>query len=146
MKDIQDCIDEIDQSGSLRLVQDFQALIGMSLEAKYSMKNFQECTNKIGKSGSTLFTTINLIAGFWQMILQPKVRLYTAFTVPSKGQFQWVTTPMGLLGAPASFQRLMENVVEDIHNTQVCIDDLLCHSANHPEHPDLLDQILALLT
>ena len=75
------------------------------------------------------------------MILHPKARQYTAFTVPGKGQFQWVTTPMGLLGAPASFQRLMEKVVEDIQNTQVYIDDLLCHSAEHPEHLDLLDQV-----
>ena len=49
---------------------------------------------------------------------------------------------MGLLGAPASFQRLMEKVVEDIHITQVYI----CHSADHPEHLDLLDQVLARLT
>ena len=80
------------------------------------------------------------------MILQPKARQYTAFTVPGKGQCQWVTTPMGLLGAPASFQRLMEKVVEDIHNTQVYIDDLLCHSADRPEQLVLLDQVLARLT
>ena len=52
---------------------------------------------------------------------------------------------MGLLGAPASFQRLMEKVVKDIHNTQVYIEDLLCHSADHPEHLDHLDQALARL-
>ena len=76
------------------------------------MKDAQECIDEIGQSGSTLFTTNDLTAGF--------------FSGPGKGQFQWVTTPMGLLGAPASFQRLMEKVVEDIHNTQVYINDLLC--------------------
>ena len=72
------------------------------------------------------------------MILQPEAHQYTAFTVFGKGQFQWVTTPMGFLGAPARFQMLMEKVVEDIHNTQVYIDDLLCHSAEQPEHRNLL--------
>ena len=134
------------KNGSLRLVQDFPALNAKSLEDKYSLKDVQECIDEIGQSGSTLFTTIDLTAGFWQMILHPKARQYTAFTVPGKGQFQWVTTPMGLLGAPASFQRLMEKVVEDIQNTQVYIDDLLCHSAEHPEHLDLLDQVLARLS
>ena len=81
------------------------------------MKDVQECINEIGQFGSTLFTMIDLTAEFWQMILQMKAPQYTTFTVPGKGQFQVVT--MGLLGAPASFQRLMENVVEDIHSTQV---------------------------
>ena len=91
-------------------------------------------------------TTIAITAGFWQMILQRKARQNTPFTVPGKGQFLWVTMPLGLLGSPASFQRLIEKVVEDIHNTQVYIDDLLCHSANRPEQLVLLDQVLARLT
>ena len=104
------------------------------------------CIDEIGQTRSTLFDRTNLRAGFWQMILQPKARQYTAFTVPCKGQFQWVTTPMELVGAPASCQRLMEKVAEDIHNTQVYIDDLLCHSTVHPEHLDLLDQVLVRLS
>ena len=110
------------------------------MEDKYSMKDVQECIDEIGQSGSTLFTMIDLTARFWQMILQPKARQYTAFTVPGQGQCQWVTTPMGLLGAPGSFQRLMEKVVEDIHKTQVYIDDLLCHSADHWEGLSMEDR------
>ena len=75
------------------------------------MKDVQECIDEIGQSGSTLFPTIDLTAEFWQMILQPKVCKYTTFTMPGKGQFQWVTTPM--------FSEDHGKVVEDIHNTQV---------------------------
>jgi hypothetical protein len=35
---------------------------------------------------------------------------------------------MGLLGSPASFQRLMEAVVAGLSNIIVYIDDLLLHS------------------
>jgi hypothetical protein len=134
------------KNGGIRLVQDFRALNAKSMEDKYSMKDVQECIDEIGQSGSSLFTTIDLTAGFWQMILKPQVRHYTAFTVPGKGQFMWRATPMGLLGAPASFQRLMEKVVEDIRNTLVYIDDLLLHSSQHPDHLKLLDQVLARLS
>ena len=133
------------KDGRLRIVQDFRALNAKTLEDKYSMKDISECINEIGQSGSSLFTTIDLTAGFWQLLLKPSSRPYTAFTVPGKGQFQWVTTPMGLLGAPASFQRLMEKVVQDIRNVLVYIDDLLLHSAKHPEHLKLLDQVLGRL-
>ena len=85
------------------------------------------------------------MAGFWQMILHPRARPYTAFTVPGMGQFQWVTSPMGLLGCPASFQRLMETVVNGISNVIVYIDDLLVHSATHEEHLTTLDKVLKRL-
>jgi hypothetical protein len=79
------------------------------------------------------------------MILHPRARPYTAFTVPGMGQFQWVTSPMGLLGCPASFQRLMETVVKGLANVIVYIDDLLVHSPTHLEHITALDQVLQCL-
>jgi hypothetical protein len=66
---------------------------------------------------------IDLTAGFWQMILHPRARPYITFTVPGMVQFQWVTSPMSLLGCPASFQCLMETVVNGISNMNVYIDD-----------------------
>ncbi len=57
-----------------------------------------------------------------------------AFTIPVKGQFQWVASPMGLLGCPTSFQRLMETVLRNINNVLVYIDDILLHTATHDKH------------
>ncbi len=130
------------KDGGARLVQDFRALNNQSYTDKYSMKDVSECIGKIGRSGSNIFSTIDLTASFWQMILHPRARPNTAFTVPSMGQFQWVTSPMGLLGCPASFQHLMETVVNGLANVIVYIDDLLVHSATHPEHIIALDQVL----
>ncbi len=130
------------KDGNVRLVQDFHALNNQSYTDKYSMKDVSECIGEIGQSGSTIFSTIDLTAGFWQMILHPRARPYTAFTVPGMGQFQWVTSPMGLLGCPASFQRLMETVVNNIENIIVYIDDLLVHSASHEEHIVTLSKVL----
>jgi Reverse transcriptase (RNA-dependent DNA polymerase) len=91
------------------------------------MKDISECIGEIVQLGSTIFSTIDLTASFWQMILHPWARTYTAFTVPAMGQFQWVPSPMGLLGCPASFQRLMKAVVNGISNVIIYIDDLLVH-------------------
>jgi hypothetical protein len=79
------------------------------------------------------------------MILHPRARPYTAFTVPGMVQFQWVTSPMGLLGCPANFQCLMETVVTNIASVMVYIDDLLVHSASHEEHILTLSQVLQCL-
>ena len=133
------------KNGGVRLVQDFRALNAASHIDKYSMRDVNECISEVGRSGSTIFTTIDLTAGFWQMVLHPRSRPYTSFSIPGKGQFQWVCSPQGTLGSPASFQRLMETVVKGIANVLVYIDDLLLHSENHHSHIDLLDQVLRRL-
>jgi len=133
------------KNGGVRLVQDFRALNAQSHIDKYSMKDISECIGEIGKANSTIFSTLDLTGGFWQMLLHPKSRPFTAFTVPGQGQFQWVTSPMGLLGCPASFQRLMETVVKGIDNVVVYIDDLLLHSDSHDRQLQLLDQLLERL-
>jgi Reverse transcriptase (RNA-dependent DNA polymerase) len=62
------------------------------------------------------------------MKLDEKSQPLTTFTIPGKGQFQWVTSPMGLLGCPASFQQLMEGVLRNLQKIIIYIDDLLIHS------------------
>jgi len=127
----------------LRIVQDFRELNQNSHIDKYSMKEITECIGDIGRANSTIFTTLDLTSGFWQMQLDEDSQKLTAFTIPSKGQFHWITSPMGLLGCPASFQRLMEGVLRDIPNVLVYIDDLLVHTDSHDKHLQVLDQGLA---
>ena len=62
-----------------------------------------------------------------------------------KNKFMWVMLPMGLLGAPSSFQRLMETVVQGIKIFIVYVDNLLVHSAMHQTHIKLLNELLAWL-
>ena len=133
------------KDGGLRMVQDFRALNAQTHVDKYSMKDVNECIGDIGRSGSTIFSTLDLTSGFWQMVLHPKSREFTAFTVAGQGQYQWVTSPMGLLGCPSSFQRLMETVVAGMPNVLVYIDDLLVHSCTHEDHLAQLNQLLQRL-
>jgi hypothetical protein len=100
------------KDGSLRIVQDFRELNKHSYMDKYSMKEINECIGDIGRAKSTIFTTLDLTSGFWQLPLEEHSRPPTAFTTPELGQFEWVTSPMGLLGCPASFQTLMEMISE----------------------------------
>ena len=104
------------------------------------MRDVTECVGEIGRSGSTIFSALDLTAGFWQMLLETSSRPYTVFTVPGQGQFQWVTLPMGLLGCPASFQRMMEAIVKGLEGIIVYIDNLLVHSDTHEKQIDILEK------
>ena len=129
------------KDGGLRIVQDLRKLNAQTHEDKYSMKDISECIGEIGRSNSIYYSTIDLTSGFWQMMLEPHCREYTAFTVPGMGQYEWVSAPMGLHGMPASFQRLMEAVMQGIPNVLVYIDDLLIHSKTHEEHLETLNLV-----
>ena len=109
------------------------------------MKEISECIGDIGRANSSIFTTLDLTSGFWQMPLHPQDSHFTAFTVPGRGQFEWLTSPMGLLGCPASFQRLMEAAMLGIAKVIVYIDDLLIHAATHDEQLEILSAVLGRL-
>ena len=129
----------------LRIVQDFRELNQHCHIDKYSMKEINDCIGDIGRAGSTIFSTLDLTSGFWQMPLAPEDANKTAFTIPGKGQFEWITSPMGLLGCPASFQRLMEKVMRDLKNVIIYIDDILTHTKTHEEQLQLLEQVFLRL-
>jgi len=97
------------------------------------MKEITECIGDTGRANSTIFSTLDLTSGFWQMQLDEQSQPLTAFTIPGKGQYHWVTSPMGLLSCLASFQWLMEMVLRHIQNVLVYIDNVLLHTATHDE-------------
>ena len=122
------------KDGSPRYVLDFRKLNECSHTDKYSMKTVDECIGDIGRSGSSIFSTLDLSSGFWQLPLDPSSQKLTAFTVQNLGQFQWTRTSQGLHSAPSQYQRLMELVVKGLDNIIVYIDDLLVHNSDHIQH------------
>jgi hypothetical protein len=81
------------QGQGLRIVQDFQQLNQHSHIDKYSMMEINGCIGDISTAKSFIFKTLDLTSGFWQMKLDPESQHLTAFTIPSKGQFHWITSP-----------------------------------------------------
>jgi hypothetical protein len=70
------------KDGSLRVVQDFRELNAKSMDDRCSMKEVNESIGDIGRAGSTIFSTLDLTSGFWQMPLEKQSQHLTAFTVP----------------------------------------------------------------
>ena len=122
------------KDGTFRFVLDYRALNENSLDDRYTMKDVGECIGEIGRAGSTIFSTMDLTSGFWQLPLEQQSRGCTAFTCPGKGQFQYNVLSMGLKGGPGSFQRMMELAMVNLNDVIVYIDDLLLHSKTHQQH------------
>ena len=62
----------------------------------------------------------------------------TAFVTPF-GQFEFNVMPFGLQGAPSTFQRMMDNVLQGLEDWSVAyIDDVVVHGATWSEHMSAL--------
>ena len=121
------------KDGSLRPVLDFRGVNEKSFCDKYAQREVQDCLDELGRSQSKIFSGLDLTAGFWQLPLSEDSQEFTAFTIPGRGSFMWLMTPMGLLGSPASFGRMMEYVMRGL-SAIVYQDDVLIHSKTHEEH------------
>ena len=57
-------------------------------------------------------TTIDMTKGFYQVPLNPNDCEKTAFVTPL-GKFEFQRMPFGLKNSPPTFQRLVDNLLED---------------------------------
>ena len=97
-------------------------------------------------AGSTLFTTLDLASGYWQVEIEEDNKEKTAFST-EKGHFEFKVMPFGLTNAPATFQRLMECILAGLTGEQclIYIDDIIVFSASFPEHLERLTNVFLKL-
>lgn len=132
------------KDGTMRPVLDFREVNNKSYVDKYSQREVADCIDEIGRNGSTVFSSLDLTAGFWQLPLEEESRKCTAFTIPGMGSYMWNMTPMGLLGSPATFGRMMDFVMRFL-NVITYQDDLLVHSKTHEEQVEILRKCFSRL-
>ncbi|CAB5195545.1 unnamed protein product [Rhizophagus irregularis] len=92
------------------------------------------------------FSSIDLAAGFNQVEMKEEDKEKTAF-VCSKGLFEYNVMPFSLTNAPATFQRLMDEILEEYINdfVVVYIDDIMIYSENLKDHMEHVEKVLKKL-
>ena len=77
-------------------------------------------------AGKQWFSTLDLASGYWQVSLSKAARAKTAFVTHS-GLFQFRVMPFGLCNAPATFERLMDRVLQGLRWSRclVYLDDII---------------------
>ena len=72
------------------------------------MPRIDELIDRLG--WAKVITTLNLSKGYWQVPVAASDREKTAFSSPY-GLFQFTVMTFGLQGAPATFQRMMDELL-----------------------------------
>uniref|UniRef100_A0A1X7TEE0 Reverse transcriptase domain-containing protein n=1 Tax=Amphimedon queenslandica TaxID=400682 RepID=A0A1X7TEE0_AMPQE len=107
------------------------------------MPRIEELLNKVGDA--KFISTMDLAKGYWQVPLNNEDKEKTAFSTPNR-LFQFITMPFGLSGAPATFQRMMDNVLRGTDDyAGVYLDDIVIYSTNWKTHLEHLEKIFQRL-
>ncbi|CAD7002024.1 unnamed protein product [Ceratitis capitata] len=116
----------------------------VTIDDKCPIPNIDEILKKLGRS--QYFTTLDLAKGFHQIEIEEEDIHKTAFSVEG-GHYEFLRMPFGLKTSPATFQRLMNNLLQDYIN-KICLvylDDIIIFSTYLQEHMNSLRLIFARL-
>ena len=103
------------KDGRLRFCIDLRKLNNRTVKDAYSLPRIETLLDTF--LGSTIFTTLDLKAGYWQVEMAEECKAFTAFTCGPLGFYECETMPFGATNAPATFQRLMHNCLGDLNMT-----------------------------
>ena len=79
------------------------------------------------------FSTLDLKYGYWQEESEEEAKPLTAFAMGPLGFGESECMPFGLTNAPATFQRLMESCLGELHLNWciIYLDDIILSSVEH---------------
>ena len=134
------------KDGGDRFCVNYKKLNSITEDVVQPIPKIQELLKDIGTA--TIFSTIDLKSGYWQIPMDRACKRYTAFTTPEGGTYQFRVMPFGLKNAPSTFQRFMmhEVLVGNVRNfSTVYLDDIIIFSRSWDEHLEHLTMVFERL-
>ena len=113
--------------GGYRFCTDFRKIKADS----YPIPRVEDCIDKVGSS--QFVSKFDLLKGYWQVPLTPRAREVSAFFTPA-GFYQYRVMPFGLKNAPATFQRMINRVIDGLEGCEGYIDDIIVFSDTWEQH------------
>ena len=94
--------------------------------------------------GAKFFSTIDLRSGYYHIALGKDSRAKTAFVTPF-GKYEFLQVPFGLAQAPAYFQHLMNQVLDNCSFAMTYLDDIIIFSETEEQHLAHIEEIFKRL-
>ncbi|CAF4596722.1 unnamed protein product [Rotaria sp. Silwood2] len=95
-------------NGEFRFIVDYRRLNAITRKDSYPQPTTEELLQRLG--GHKWFTKLDLKSGYFQIPIQDCDKEKTAFCTQD-GLYQFEVLSMGLMNAPSTFQRVMNNII-----------------------------------
>ena len=112
------------KDGGTRFCVNYRRLNLATIKDAYPLPRIDDTLDML--AGKQWFSTLDLASGYWQVSLSPDARCKTVFATHS-GLFQFKVMPFGLCNGPATFERLVDRVLQGLRWSRclVYLDDII---------------------
>ncbi|POM80607.1 Pol protein, partial [Phytophthora palmivora] len=114
-------------NGKWRLVHAYNKLNNATVPAQTPIPCNDVLLNNM--SGCTLYSALDLVDGYYQILMRKSDIPLTAVSTPSGMLWEWLVMPQGLSNASATFNRLVTQLFRPLRTfAQTYFDDIFVHS------------------
>ena len=128
---------------SYRLCTDYRKVNTITKTDTYPLPRIDDCIDKIGTA--RYVSKFDLLKGFWQVPLTERAKEISAF-VTDDGLFQFKVMPFEMQNSPATFQRLINQVISGLTGCDAYIDDVIVYSETWSEHVKIMYKLFEKLS
>jgi len=117
--------------GTLRVVGDYRKINQVTLGDVFPLPRMDQLLEKVATA--RYISTIDLSKGYLQIPVKAEDQEKTAI-ITEYGKFQYTRMPFGMKGAPACFQRMVNNFLQGVPNASAYINDIVIYNDEWQQH------------
>ena len=133
------------KDGTHRVCIDYRKLNEITTKDAYLLPRIGQTIDAL--PGAGYFSSLDLASGYWQAPVAEKDRHKTAFCTPEGGLYEFGKMLFGLTNAPATFQRLMNEIFKEdlFKRVLIFLNNLLVYNETPAEHLEHLKKVFLKL-